>query len=576
MISRSEQQKSLERLACFAEKHRGKLLDTAWRGTHVPHRFTDENGYSFTRTPDYLKRWGWPRDNRRSLSPEERHKELSEKAASVGFSLVDEEWLGRHSYHSFVDPFGAAVSLKPAFFLNKKGSRKMRTAAHKHLAQLEAACSARGGKLLSAKWVGASALYDIEDENGIRHRIRGSRLKTGSWPRSNGLTSEPLCRQALEHLFGKPFPKNNTVLTTPLTGSQRSWELDGYCEELQVAFEYQGHSSHWDPTNPAYGVVSRRDQLKGEICKTLGVLLVPIERLPEVRNKWQPDFVLEHVFQSVLLAFEKSGRPLPDMNMGTYSQDLSAIGHPKKMIRQMDELAKSHGGGFLDKQWRGAAKPHLFSFPDGRQFWITPHNLKRQGWPQEPDRYLRRYQVSGHQRLDRLRQDALANGYSLLETSWKGSKHTYHFTDPDGLPFSAPYTTLRVGWPRPGCTKASRLEAIRLLGAAHGCMLLDETWMGNNHSYQFKKPNGLVMRRTAASLLRSGWPTKEVEKACRLEKLRQLGLSNGCVLLDDEWGGNSSRYRFVRKDGSILTLLASTLWLHGWPRREDRFIVASA
>lgn len=448
MISKAAQQASLKRLDSLAQKHGGKLLEERWLGLNTLHRFVDADGYAFTRSPQTLRLAGWPKNNRRLLTPQERHKELSVEATKLGFSILEEAWLGRHTPHRFSDPLGAAVLLKPDFFLSQGGSRKMRATPEKHLDEIRAACQKRGGRLISAQWAGALHLYDIEDENGTRHKMAGSKLKGGSWPRSNGLTSEPLCRQAIEHLFGKLFPKNTSLLAPSLTGGVKAWELDGYCEELRVAFEYQGHSGHWDPVSPSYGATSARDRLKADLCRSLGVLLVPIERLPEVKNKWHPEFVLEHVLQSVSRAYGKAGLRVPSLNVTPYQQDMESIGHLKMMRKKMDALAKANGGRFLDKEWRGSAKPHLFSFSDGREFWANPHNLQRQGWPQDATSYLYRYQASPEDRLGRLRAAAASHGYCLVETVWMGSKHRYHFADAEGLEFSVPYSTLKAGWPR--------------------------------------------------------------------------------------------------------------------------------
>lgn len=54
--------------------------------------------------------------------------------------------------------------------------------------------------------------------------------------------------------------KTREIITKDLTNS-KNWELDGYCPNLNIAFEYQGYPSHWD-VSQKYNKVSLRDKLK--------------------------------------------------------------------------------------------------------------------------------------------------------------------------------------------------------------------------------------------------------------------------------------------------------------------------
>ncbi len=67
-----------------------------------------------------------------------------------------------------------------------------------------------------------------EWKTAIEHRSYG----TGC-PYCSRFKTENKCRIILEDIFDKPFPKNRKALNCRL-------ELDGYCEELKLAFEYNG------------------------------------------------------------------------------------------------------------------------------------------------------------------------------------------------------------------------------------------------------------------------------------------------------------------------------------------------
>lgn len=92
---------------------------------------------------------------------------------------------------------------------------------------------------------------------------------------------EKLCREILEHHFKRPFKSTRSLkfLTNPETG--RILELDGYNDELKIAFEYNGRQ-HYDWPNYTNQTVEeflnqkRRDLFKHEQCNKNGVYLITI------------------------------------------------------------------------------------------------------------------------------------------------------------------------------------------------------------------------------------------------------------------------------------------------------------
>ena len=89
------------------------------------------------------------------------------------------------------------------------------------------------------------------------------------------------CRKIFEEIFDRPFPSvRPTFLMNPVTGE--NLELDGYCEPLKIAFEYDGiqHSKYTEffhkrgPTEFVYQV--SKDEFKTKTCKLEGITLVRI------------------------------------------------------------------------------------------------------------------------------------------------------------------------------------------------------------------------------------------------------------------------------------------------------------
>jgi hypothetical protein len=99
--------------------------------------------------------------------------------------------------------------------------------------------------------------------------------------------SERIVREHFEQLFKNKFPMvRPSWLRSDISG--RSLELDGYCEELNLAFEHQG-MQHYEnvlqKSDEKFERTKYNDNLKVEITKKLGINLIII---PALSYKLQP------------------------------------------------------------------------------------------------------------------------------------------------------------------------------------------------------------------------------------------------------------------------------------------------
>ena len=105
-------------------------------------------------------------------------------------------------------------------------------------------------------------------------------IMNGRWcPYCKSSTKERLCRKILESIFSKKFPISTPPwLINPQT--QKSMHLDGFNEELKMAFEYNG-KQHYIPVNffggePAFISQIRRDEIKRKLCEEQSISLIEI------------------------------------------------------------------------------------------------------------------------------------------------------------------------------------------------------------------------------------------------------------------------------------------------------------
>lgn len=88
---------------------------------------------------------------------------------------------------------------------------------------------------------------------------------------------EQKCREIFERILGNKFPKARPDwLRNPITS--KKLELDGYCEALHMAFEFDG-PTHFYPLHGKKVLRDTiyRDRIKEELCKKHGIALIRID-----------------------------------------------------------------------------------------------------------------------------------------------------------------------------------------------------------------------------------------------------------------------------------------------------------
>lgn len=132
------------------------------------------------------------------------------------------------------------------------------------------------GKCLSKEYINYNTKLEFKC-NTCNHNwlLTPNGLRMGNWcPNCKSLRSERLCREYLENKTLKQFPK---IKPTWLHGL----ELDGYCKELNLAFEYNG-KQHYEFVNIFHTskkdlkAQQIRDKNKEELCNKKKIALIKI------------------------------------------------------------------------------------------------------------------------------------------------------------------------------------------------------------------------------------------------------------------------------------------------------------
>lgn len=126
--------------------------------------------------------------------------------------------------------------------------------------------------LLSTAYKSMDAKYEWQCKDGHTFWRSANHMKRKGrkCPHCYFFLTEEKCRFILESLTGCQFLKTRKILD--------GLELDGYCEKLNLAFEYNGrqHYSKSSLFSADFDDIRRRDQIKVSRCETLDIQLIVI------------------------------------------------------------------------------------------------------------------------------------------------------------------------------------------------------------------------------------------------------------------------------------------------------------
>ena len=214
-----------------------------------------------------------------------------------------------------------------------------------HEERLKIACQIakdRGGECLSTAYLGDKDKLHFRCIAGHKFFSSFRNIKNaGSWCSdcTDGI-GERLTRHIFETLFNKQFPKKKPKWLQ--TEKTNRIELDGFCEELGIAFEYNGLQHYQDVdifTRPKY------DEHKKEKCQERNVKLFSIRQLSST-SQWHT--ILDEIkTQSKQLEVEINTNLPIDINK-VYQTNDSIL-----RLKEIQEIAYQHNGECFSNSYLG-------------------------------------------------------------------------------------------------------------------------------------------------------------------------------------------------------------------------------
>jgi len=166
----------------------------------------------------------------------------------------------------------------------------------------------RGGKCLSKIYVNTKTKLLWECEIGHQWTTAPSTILQGRWcPECSSGLGERICREFFEQLFEDQFVKSYPKWLINENGNQM--ELDGFCQNLKLAFEHHGRQHYTSDTffyksDNDFKVRQKLDRQKKMLCKKNRITLIEVPEIPTM-------LPIEGVKKFIKFECKKRGVSLP-------------------------------------------------------------------------------------------------------------------------------------------------------------------------------------------------------------------------------------------------------------------------
>lgn len=379
--ARPEKSAFLNSMRKIVENRGGTLLSRTYVSAKTKLRIRCERGHAFAVTPDNLRHGRW--------CPKCKFEDHAERQTAKFLSIARLNEIARERFggsclakapastHTRVlwkckveahKPFRAAISNVvhqsnwcPECDAVRRKLHPPKPAIARPI--VEARISERGGRIVcivgGGIWQGLGTRLRVACANAHEWEVDANNLiHAGSWCPYCGPKGERIVRGIFEATFGAKFPKVRPDWLAARTS--RKLELDGYCEKLAIAFEYQG------PHHKNQATVRATDALKRKACHIHGVTLVDVVA---AKRPFPPQNLLASVATSLKAAGLDKRPRLPKAELF------------EAEFAELKRMAAARKGTLVSQRYIGS-EPHEWKCakPDHPTWFAEPWRIRRGAW----------------------------------------------------------------------------------------------------------------------------------------------------------------------------------------------------
>ncbi|MFX1365847.1 MAG: hypothetical protein ACFFCE_00200 [Promethearchaeota archaeon] len=257
-------------------------------------------------------------------------------------------------------------------FIQKEYRDYIRTQKHVTIDTILKIAKKKGGKCHTTDLENAKSKIHLECAEGHHfYTTYNSVVYSKTWcPHCHLYISETICRRFFEKIFKKSFPKSYPKWLVNENGNQM--ELDGYNEELGLAFEYQGiqhRKKAFGMTEEELKKLQEEDALKLKLCKDNGVTLIQV---PD--DKIVPYYKMQKYIEQ-----EYKKKTKKDLKKGPRYDYREFIIHENKYAKKFRDYVEKKGGALITPYFT-AKKEVTIMCEKGHQWTTTPDSVYKNNW----------------------------------------------------------------------------------------------------------------------------------------------------------------------------------------------------
>lgn len=273
-------------------------------------------------------------------------RDMEQLAKQRNFRFLSTEYFGIVKKHEWMCPNGHTWFAVPNNIKNGSGCPKCSHARpRKTLDYIKSIVRDRGFHLISTTFLGMKKKHLWRCRDGHEWLASPQNIKTTGCPKCSGSIREEQVRFIFESLLNKKFPRDRSKLN--------GMELDGYCKDLNLAFEYNGEQHYRDHYLNGNNVknIKIADRKKKKMCSIFGITVIYI---PYTKRNCLEEFIRSK---------------LTNMNLKVGNIDWSKfIGKPSK-LNELRSIALLRGGEVVSEQYLGSHEKHAWKCKKCQHVW---------------------------------------------------------------------------------------------------------------------------------------------------------------------------------------------------------------
>jgi len=351
---------TIEDMQEIAEKRKGKCLSNTYVDANTKLLWQCRNGHTWEATPGHVKNGTWcpicggtvklTIEEMQNIANKHGGKCLSKKYIDANTKL---QWQCSEGHIWEAIPNSIRLGTWCPYCVGR----------HQTIKDMQQLAEDRGGKCLSKEYATTSKKLKWQCSEGHVWDATPNGIKSGHWcPICSSRLNEKICRRYFELIFNKHFPKKRHPWLNNL-------ELDGYCKDLQLAFEYQG-LQHYKKIFPHQNLKKQRqrDRSKKLLCKKHNVTLIIIP------YNIKPPNIQKYIIQQCKI--KKVNLP---KKISLIDPDFLNIYTPG-YLDELREIAKERSGKCLSNSYLGSDMKLKWQCSEGHIFQMRPANVKIGNW----------------------------------------------------------------------------------------------------------------------------------------------------------------------------------------------------